>query len=377
MKKIISISLALFIAGCTPTSIKIQLREKPAYSQYGGTPERNFYFDKTTGTELRKKWEAGINGSFQNSMITAAGDYIFINDLSGRVYCISINDGKLMGQLKHDDAVYTTPVIHNNLIIYAAAFSDKNKSDLFYYDVTLAKEIYKSEIKGRILTHLVKGEDGILFTTESGRAYKYDFKGVKIWEAETKARTHSSPAMKENILIFGNDNGEIVGIDSKSGKILYQNKVDDGSSIFGSISIKDSSALFGNDSGSLFSVSVADGNILWQFKSGERIIMSPAFDEENIFYGDLSGMFYALDNKGELKWEAYLDGVLNASPLVTANYLYIPNLEEKFSIVEKESGKIVKTYFEEGRVKLTPVFYRGYLLIGYDNGIIKAYETVD
>jgi hypothetical protein len=69
-----------------------------------------------------------------------------------------------------------------------------------------------------------------------------------------------------------------------------------------------------------------------------------------------------------------LGGVFNASPLITENKLVIPDLNEKVFIADRKTGEINSVHNFNGRVKLTPVFHKNILFIGYDNGILKAYE---
>ncbi|MDR3610126.1 MAG: PQQ-binding-like beta-propeller repeat protein, partial [Ignavibacteriaceae bacterium] len=250
------------------------------YSMFGKTPERTFYYPVTIGDSLKKMWDAEINGSFPNSSVSIYDRYVFVNDLSGRIYCFDINNGDKVGQLKNVGAVYSTPVLDHNLVIYLVSQNDENSSNLCYYNLSESKYLKQIKIPGRGLTEIIKSDDGIIFTTEKGIVYKFSFSGIKIWETDTKGITYSSPALKDNSLVFGNNNGEIISLNAENGNIQYRIKT--GGCFFGGASISGGDFYIGNDNGNLYSIGLSTGKINWQVNTGSRIIMTPACDTDNI-----------------------------------------------------------------------------------------------
>jgi outer membrane protein assembly factor BamB len=378
MKKLLLISIFFtLVAGCSTSYIKVPIpKSEKSYDMFGKTGKREFYIEQSIGDSLIKKWEAETNGSFPNSSVTVYDSLIFINDLSGRVYCIGLNTGKTLGQLKNKGAVYTTPVINNSTIIFAVAQEDKNLSILFYYDYMSGKTLFEIEIPGRVLTELIKNEDGIIFNTEKGIVYKYSMKGEKIWEYDTKSMTHSSPAINKNIVVFGNDSGEIIGINAIKGTLIYKEKI--GESFFCGTAIDDHTAYIGNDNGYIYALELTKGKVKWKFDTGARITMTPALNKENLLVGNLKGALFSLrKSDSRLNWQINTDGVLNASPLITDNMAIVPDLNEKFYLVKLETGEIIDYYYTDGRVKLSPVIYNNHLFIGYDDGVLSAYEIVN
>jgi outer membrane protein assembly factor BamB len=378
MKKIFLIVLSFsFIAGCSTSYIKVPIRDtQNSYDMFGKTEKREFYSAQSIGDSLIVKWESETHGSFPNSSVTICDSLIFINDLSGRVYCIGMNTGKILGQLKNKGAVYTTPVINNSTVIFAVAKEEKNQSILVYYDYVNGKTLSEIEIVGRVLTELIKHKDGIIFNTEKGKVYNFNFEGEKIWEYDTESMVHSSPAMNENIVVFGNDLGEIIGINTANGSLLYREKI--GDSFFCGAAIDDNSTYIGNDNGHLYALEFNTGKIKWKFDTGARILMTPALNKENLIVGNLKGDLFSIQKSGkELNWQINTDGVLDASPLLTDNKVIVPDLNEKFYLIDIETGEITGYYYTDGRVKLSPVIYNNLLFIGYDNGVLSAYEIIN
>jgi outer membrane protein assembly factor BamB len=342
---------------------------------FGKVPERSFYYPVVIGDSIKKLWDNSINGSFNTSSIAYYDKYVFVNDLSGRIYCFNMKTGKKVGQLKNSGAVYSTPIVDRLKVIYLCALNDENRSDLLYYDLNDSKYTAQDKVSGRALTEIINTGDGIIFTTEKGIIYKYNSQGVKTWDTDTKVFTYSSPAMGNNIVVFGNIAGEIVALNASDGTIKYRAKT--GSPIFSGTAVNGSNAYLGNDNGMLFCLDLTSGKINWQYSTDGRILMTPAFDDDNIYFGNLSGDFYSLNKlTGKLNWTKKLGSLFDITPVVTKNLLILPDQFEKIYFVNKDSGTINRTYSFKGRLKLTPVIKDNMLFIGYDDGELEAYEFV-
>jgi outer membrane protein assembly factor BamB len=376
MKAAFILISSIFFLGCINPSLKIsnsRVDEAPL-SIFGGNSERNFSTLAELGDSLVKVWENQMNGTFTNTSVVIYNDVIFSNDLSGRIYAFNINSGKRIAYTKFDGPVYSTPVINNFNLLLTSVQRKNNNSKFIVYDYFSGKILKSTTVAGRALTQIAASENHFFFTTQQGIVYKFDSAGEKIWEVDTGTPTNSSPALSGNKLLFGNDKGELLAVDTDDGEIVLRKKL--GVTFYGGTVVKDSAVLIGNDKGKLFSVNVNDGNINWEFDTGSRIIMHPSSDETNIFIGNLRGDLFSLNLiNGEKNWESRTGGLLNTAPLVSYKYIFQPDVYNRLLIIDKSSGEIVSTLNVEGRMKLTPVYEKGLLLIGYDNGVLAAYEV--
>ncbi|MEJ2614266.1 MAG: PQQ-binding-like beta-propeller repeat protein [Ignavibacteriaceae bacterium] len=218
----IMISLSL-LYGCSASLIRIKtIPDQETYSMFGKTPERVFYSSNNIGDTLFKKWENDVNGGFANSSVTVYGGYVFVGDLSGRIFCFNDTTGKVMGKLKYKGAVFSAPVIDKTNVIFIVVSENSDESNLISYNFVTGKENYDKEIKGKILTEIIKKDSSIVFNSEDGRVFRYTVNGDKIWQLETGSFTHSSPALDNNIIVFGNDEGELVAVSYNNGKLIYR-----------------------------------------------------------------------------------------------------------------------------------------------------------
>ena len=359
-----------------PSVIRIEVKNDPLpYDMFGKIPQRDFYFPSAIGDSLTEKWETDVNGGLTNSSFTNFDSCVFINDLSGWVTCLDLNTGKHLGRIKNKGAVFSSPVINYPLIIFPLIVNNDNYSELYFYNFISGKTERKIKIEGKILSQLIKITNGVIFITEDGKVFRYDNNGKKIWETNTKTKCHSSPSMFKDIIFFGNDKGEIITIDSEKGKILYNKKI--GSPFYGSSAISGNIAYIGNDDGILYAFNLSSGDIIWKFNTGSEIMAVPVMNNDDVFTANMGGELFSLNkSNGKLNWTTEIGGVINATPLLTKNYLIVPDLDSRLDFVKVSNGKIVKSYKLEGHVRLSPVIIKNKLLIGYDNGIVRAYEIL-
>ncbi|MCL5031279.1 MAG: PQQ-binding-like beta-propeller repeat protein [Bacteroidetes bacterium] len=369
--------LSILLEGCLPSVIKLEVKPDPnPYTMFGKVPSRDFYIPITIGDSLKEKWEKDINGGLTNSSVTLYNSYVFINDLSGWVTCLDLNTGKQLGQLKDKGSIFSSPIIENNILIYPISLNNENYSLLNFYNFRSGEPVFAIKIQDKILSELIHTKDGIILNTLGGKVIKYNFNGSRVWEADTKASTHTSLAMKDNIIIFGNDKGEIVALNAYNGNQIFKKKI--GYIFTNNVSISDSTAFLGDKNGAFFAVKIRTGNIKWKIDTGSEIISTPVFNDEIVFIGNLGGKLFAVNKaSGKIIWQSELNGVINATPLLAKNYLIVPNLDGELDFVEPATGKIKKRFILPAHVRLSPLYFKNTLFIGYDNGILGAYEIVE
>lgn len=376
--KILLLTFALILTGCGRSVIKYSaaLDENP-YRMFGKLPAREFYLPIEISDSLNLKWESEMYGSFPNSSVSVYENLVFINDLSGRVFCFSIDDGDQVGKLKYSyGSVYSTPVPYRSRVIFPVVVEKENLTELIIYDYQEGKEDYNIEIPGRALTQMIAFEDDVLLTTEIGAAFRFSSSGKKIWEKHTRKPTRSSPAIIDSLFIFGNDEGEIIALDISTGDSVYVEKI--GDAFYSGLTISGNTIYFGNNNGFVYALNADDGKLIWKFDTGKRIIMNPAVDDTNIYIGNLEGTFYSINKvSGKKNWTAQFKGILNATPIITQNRIILPDVLFSIHILNKQNGELIKSIPLEGRAKLAPVIHKNLLFIGFDEGIIRAYEFID
>ena len=153
--------------------------------------------------------------------------------------------------------------------------------------------------------------------------------------------------------------------------------------------IAEDSVYVGQDDGRLWALKRNSGEPLWSFATRRHfeelgrpdraytgIHGSPAFDEKNVYIGDYAGWLYAVDRRsGELVWERQLGGSIGSSPVLDGERIWIavefPNPDGKVFAVRASDGALllVSEYLGDqihGTVSLSQPSAR--LVIGTNQG---------
>lgn len=376
LRNIFIILVAITLAGCAKSLIQITTtNQNIIHPFFGKTSERNFYYDVVTSDNIRLIWKADAFGSFNNSSVVANDSMVFIADLAGRIHVFNLENGKQLGVLKTKGAIFSTPLVYKFRIYYPLVRDGKKLTEFIVYDYYAGKELYIIEIEDLITNQLLADESGIYLFAEDGTIYKYTYEVRLIWSVETNSKINFVPAMVGNKIFLGTNNGELVIVDSGTGNILHQDKLTD--HFFSGATISDGLCYIGDDEGNLFAIDTDNFSLKWKQKTNGRILMNPATDDNNVYVGTMRRNYYCFDKKtGNENWSVRLNGYFNATPIVTKNHLLVPNFFKSLMILDKSNGTLLNDINLENRMRLSPVIIGNKLIIGYDEGIIAAYEFV-
>jgi len=341
---------------------------------FGKIPERKFFENISIQDSLLLKWSAETNGGQSCTSIVIYNNILFVSDLSGRIYAFDRTTGKLFGYEKYSGSIPVAPVVNDLRIFFIVNDFNERTSTLNIFDFINGKVLYESKIFGGVNSEMLKLKDGIVVLTTAGELIKFNLVNTREWSVPTKVTAKSSPASDGELILFGNEKGELIAVSAKDGSIKYRTKISDG--IEGSITIDEVNAYFGDNNGNIFSVKASDGKINWCINTNHKIISTPVYNENKIYIGNLAGEIFCLNKTdGKLIWKIQVNGVVNTTPLLFKNYLVQPDLNRKVHFINTQTGKIEKTIEYERRVKLSPVYYGGIIYMGADRGIINAYQT--
>lgn len=363
------------LSGCSSVIKLPEINYGYNYKMFGKNGNGNFYYNEQLSDSVRLKWLSDTHGGFANTSVTILDHYVFIGDLSGRIYCFDFNTGKEIGNIKNKGAVNSAVLTKDDLIIYALELPNNNFTSIIFYDVKNGDELKNVKIPGKVRNELILLDDEIIFTTEEGMVYKYNLKGEEIWKYKINKKITAPSVCSDNLLAVITSDGQLNVFDHIQKKLLYK-KIFKGNYESGSI-IKDKVIYFTNNSGVVFACNLVSEKLLWQCELGYRIKSYPVFDNKNLYITNLHGDYSSLDlNTGKLNWVKSTDGLFEAAPIVSENILIIPDQNRKILFVSKSDGKILRILPLEGRVKLSPVVKDNSIIIGFEKGQIARYEFV-
>jgi len=374
LKKFFYILSIIFISACSASLIKVNVKlPQILHPVFGNTSNRNFYYPVILSDSLKFLWRANTYGGFSNSSVVIYDSLLFICELAGRVYSFNSNSGKQLGVIKTKGAVFSTPLITNFRVYYPLVKKEKKHTELIVYDFYSGKEIYIIDIEDRITNQIMYDNDAIYLVSEDGTVYKFSLEMKLLWKTETNFNVRCVPALFDDFIFIGNEVGEIIKIDKAYGRIIDRKKIS--SRFLSGITAEKDKLFIGDDEGNLFSINSDNLNINFKVNVNNRILMNPAVDEQNIFIGNLKGELFSINKtNGKIYWSKNYKGSFNSTPIVSSNKLIIPDAFKAYWILNKDDGRVIKKLELDNRAKLSPVLVDNKLFIGYDDGVLEAYE---
>jgi outer membrane protein assembly factor BamB/predicted phosphodiesterase len=143
-----------------------------------------------------------------------------------------------------------------------------------------------------------------------------------VWTYSSSANVISTPAIVNDLIVFGNQNGSIEALDLKNGKRK------------------------------------------WDYQTHGPIFSSPDFSNNRIVLGSADDFIYCLDENGELQWKFKSDASVLGSSLIDRNIVYIGS-DHRFSAYDLSNGKPIWSYRGlEGPVVSKPVINSDKIIFG-------------
>lgn len=141
-------------------------------------------------------------------------------------------------------------------------------------------------------------------------------KTVAAWTYSSEANIISTPAIADDKIFVGNQNGVMTCFNLKDGKEVWNYKT--GGAIFSSPAVSKGLVVFGAGDGFVNALDVKNGKLKWQYKAGAAVLGSPLINGDTVFIGASDDSFVALNNKnGKLIWKfSGLDGPVVSTPLL-------------------------------------------------------------
>lgn len=176
-------------------------------------------------------------------------------------------------------------------------------------------------------------------------------KGAR-WKFKAQKAVESSPAVWQDVLYCGSNDGKIYALDCTCGKCLWF--LQTGSRVVAAPALADGTLYCGSLDRSLYAVEAATGKVQWTFAASGHIASSPAIAGDNLLFGCGDGTFYALDRKGGLRWKVHTGGPINSSPCVAGGMVYFGSDDHCIYAVDLHSGKHLWNFATGAQIGCSP-----------------------
>ena len=130
--------------------------------------------------------------------------------------------------------------------------------------------------------------------------------------------------------------------------------------------VEDDNVMVGNQNGKMICLSLKTGEQKWVYKTGAAIFSSPAVSAGKIVFGSGDGTIYCLDAKeGTLKWQTGTGAAVLGAPLISGDAVFIGGSDHTYRKLDLQTGNVLwKFSGPDGPVVSTPLLYEGKIIFG-------------
>jgi outer membrane protein assembly factor BamB/calcineurin-like phosphoesterase family protein len=200
------------------------------------------------------------------------------------------------------------------------------------------------------------------------------------WKFSSDANIISTPAVDNDNVIAGNQNGKIVCLSLENGKQkwFYQT----GGAIFSSPAVAKGYVVFGSCDTKVYCLDVKKGKLKWSKETGAAVLGSPLIDNDTVFIGCSDHSFLAIDlNSGNIIWKfSGLDGPVVSTPLLYDDKILFGAWDRNLYALNKNTGTIEWKWNNGSSVRnyspaaCIPVAHEGVVYIAAPDRYISAID---
>lgn len=163
----------------------------------------------------------------------------------------------------------------------------------------------------------------------------------KAWEFSSDANIISTPAVANERVFVGNQNGVMSCFSLKDGKPLWKFRTE--GSIFSSPAVANGKLVFGSGDGNVYCVDVNKGKLIWKYKTAASVLGSPVINGDTVFIGGSDHSYLALSSKnGQLIWKfAGLEGPVVSTPLLYQDKIVFGAWDRHLYALKRSNGNLL------------------------------------
>jgi len=303
------------------------------------------------------------------------------------------------------------------------------------------QEIWSYQAENYIASHAAY-KDGVVVFESGDKLHGLDAKtGNLLWSYKSTDKKptvgydtgwhHSSPAVEGNTAYFGDEWGNMNGVNLKTGKIDFQYHIPFSYDVLTDYNIRtmpvilDSIIYFGDYEGRIYAISLKDksekwitkmetprwdgsivseividngvlycgrytnafipldlktGTPLWKFSEWETFLPStPLIYKDQIIIGttiNVNKIFSLKKSTGEKNWEIKAKGIFFVRPIIIQDSILVINSTDPFAdkwgilyFINLEKGAIINEIHLQNATESSPIFYKDMIIIGGNDGL--------
>lgn len=191
-------------------------------------------------------------------------------------------------------------------------------------------------------------QDKVYVGDDMGRLTAYTLKqGKQLWQFVSQKRIVGTPAVADNVVVFGSADRNIYGLSATDGTLLW--KVEAKEPVLGAVSIENGIAYVGASDHTFRAIDIQTGKVVWSYGGVKGYIETkPLLTADKVIFGAWDNTLYALnkaDGKELWKWTGGLTRMHFSPaavwPVAAEGKVFITDPQRAMTAIDIETGETV------------------------------------
>lgn len=163
-----------------------------------------------------------------------------------------------------------------------------------------------------------------------------------LWTYNTGGPIWGKVSSQDNRVVVTSRSGNIVALNTKDGKLLWENKTQGLGGVKGGSVIFDNQVYIGSNDRCMRAFNLETGQLIWEFISDDFIEITPIVDQDYVLFGTSSGTFYCLQRVGgKLIWSYKQPNTkFIIAPAIWSNLVITGNNRGELSALQLTDGQV-------------------------------------
>ncbi|MCJ7777845.1 MAG: PQQ-binding-like beta-propeller repeat protein [Sedimentisphaerales bacterium] len=293
-----------------------------------GSSDANLYaIDLKDGHKI---WTYTTDGAVEATPCVIR-DSVFVGSSDNFLYAINAKTGTLQWKYKTDGKIlggvnWTLSPDNQNPWILVGSYDTK----LYCVDSSTGKAVWIYETQNYINGAPAVDDEKAVFGGCDAMIHVISLhRGQQISQIDTGSFIAASPAILQGRVYVGNYAGVFICADISKGDIIWKYTTGD-SPIFSSPAVDENVVIFGGRDKRIHCLRREDGKLLWELVTLGEVDSSPVICGDKVVVGSEDGRLYMLElSKGILVWSYEIGQAITSSPAV-ANGMVVVGCDDGF-----------------------------------------------
>lgn len=271
-------------------------------------------------------------------------------------------------------------------VVDGTVYAGSNDGHLYAIDADEGEQRWSVEI-GEAVRSSPNVVDGTVHVgSDDGRLYAIDADdGEQLWSAGTRAPVESSPTVVDGVAYVGSDDSRVYAFDDEGERLWrfdartqgFAGPIVNSAPVRGAPVVVDD-VIHAFAPGAGYGIEVGTGEEQWAHQFDEDELRSSPTRRGSTVYVGSGNALYALNaNRGGARWSFTTQGLVESSPTVADDRLYVGSNEGRLFAFNATTGSL-RWRFEAGEpVRSSPTVVDGTVYVGTDEGVLYGIDADD